>query len=318
MKRSTLGQSLLAATVGAVLLAPAAATASPAVTKCPASFTVLHNDKIGSVSFPAGPYSMTATTISCSQASNYFRQFLADWDGKLPGGWKLTQAGSVRVFKKSGTTQAFTATPQRKPTPTPTPAPTPPVPAPTSLTCPGSFQVLHNDRIGALSLPKGNYRITRLSSSQKITCPQASAWFAYFLNNDYAGTLPKPWTMNVSAQAFYDGSKTNGFRVQRLSGLGATLGSFPQIGESICSTDFLVGATTTVSGFTVPAGRYVLTATGSATCSRAIQLAAATINEAELPPGWTIDRSIAWFHNRGGTYGFRLDPGAYGSTGFTG
>lgn len=303
--------------LAAAAVAPAGAFAAPAPVKCPNSFTVLHNDRIGSVTFPAGPYLLTATSITCPQAADYFRQFLQDWDGKLPGGWKVKQSGTTRIFYRSGSTQAFTATPQKNPAPTP--APTPPAPKPSSLTCPGSFQVLHNDTIGAMSLPAGNYRINRLTSGQAITCPQASAWFAYFLNHDYAGNLPKPWTMNVAAKAFYDGSRTNGFSVARLSGVGTPLGSFPKEGESICSTNFLVGASTTVSGFTVKAGRYVLTGTGTITCSRAMQLATHVINEAELPASWTIDRRYGWFHHIGGTYGFRLDPGiSGGSTSFTG
>ena len=97
-----------------------------------------------------------------------------------------------------------------------------------------------------MSLPAGNYRINRLTGSQKLTCPQATAWFAYFLNHDYAGNLPKPWTMNAAAKTFYDGSKTNGFNVLKLTGLQKVMGSNPIWGDSICSTNFRVGAATTI------------------------------------------------------------------------
>lgn len=314
MRKIMILTSLVAAiaTIAVVQVESDTAIASPSA--CPATFSVLHNDKIGTVTFPAGPYNMTVTNVTCSQASALFAQFLQDWDGKLPGGWSLKQSGATRTFAAVKAGKQFTATPAKSPTPAPGPTP-----APSSLTCPGSFAVLHSDKIGAMSLPKGNYRINRLTGSQKITCPQASAWFAYFLNNDYAGTLPAPWTMSTSTKTFYDGSKTNGFRVIQLTGLGAILGSYPLAGESICSTTFKVGARTTISGFTVPAGNYVLSATGSSTCARAMQLASETINSADLPASWTIAKAEAWFHHIGGTYGFRLDPGASGSgSSFTG
>ena len=313
MRKTPVGIALSAVLVCGALVVGAATTATAGPATCP-PFTVLHNDKIGAISFPAGPYNVTDLKgVSCSQSSTLFAQFLQDWDGHLPGGWALKQVGNARVFYSKGG-QGFTATPTKSPTPAPGPTP-----SPSSLTCPGSFQVLHNDHVGAMSLPAGNYRINRLTSSQKLTCPQASTWFAYFLNHDYAGTLPAPWTMNPAAKTFYDGSHTNGFNVQKLAALGVVMGTNPRYGDSICSTNFKVGATTTISGFTVPAGTYVLIATGSATCARATELAVQTIDNAELPANWTIDKSVGWFHNIGGRYGFQLDPGASGSgTAFTG
>ncbi len=313
MRKSHVGIALASILASGALVVGATTTASAGVTACP-PFTVLHNDKIGAISFPAGPYNVTDLAgVTCQQSSTLFAQFLQDWDGVLPGGWALKQVGAGRVFYSKGG-HSFTATPAKTPTPGPSPAP-----SPSSLTCPGSFQVVHNDRIGAMSLPAGNYRINRLTSSQALTCAQSTAWFAYFLNHDYAGNLPAPWTMNTGAKTFYDGSHTNGFNVLKLTGLGVVMGSNPRYGDSICSTNFGVGATTTISGFTVPAGNYVLIATGSATCARATQLATQTINNGELPAGWTIDKSVGWFHNIGGRYGFQLDPGASGSNGsFTG
>ncbi len=313
MRKTTVGIALTSILAFGALVGGLGSSATAVLTACP-TFTVLHNDKIGAITFPAGPYNVTDLKgVTCQQSSTLFAQFLQDWDGNLPGGWALKQVGASRVFYSKGG-HGFTATPAK--TPTPAPGPTP---APSSLTCPGSFQVVHNDKIGAMSLPAGNYRINRLTSSQKITCPQATAWFAYFLNHDYAGNLPAPWTMNTAAKTFYDGSKTNGFNVQRLSGFAILMGSNPRYGDSICSTHFAVGATSTVSGFTVPAGSYVLIATGSATCARATELATETINNGELPAGWTIDKSIGWFHTIGGRYGFQLDPGASGSgSSFTG
>lgn len=313
-RRGALATFALVAVLGASL-ATGGVVAAPAPVKCAGSFTVLHNDRIGSVPFPAGPYSMTATTISCSQASNLFRSFLADWDGKLPGGWKVALAGSVRKFTRSNSTDAFTATPQTKPTPGP--APVPPTPTPSSLTCPGTFQVLHDDRVGAMLLPAGSYRITRLTSGA-LSCPQASTWFAYFLNNSYAGNLPKPWTMNTTTKTFYDGSSTNGFRVARISGLGDALGWYPGTSEDTCSTNYIVPATKNAKGLLVPAGRYVLTATGSASCAAA-RAAANRIFAPGVacPDHYKVNRATGSFRRRGTSFGFRLDP-LFSVSAFTG
>ena len=314
MRRKASIAAVAAVVVTGFSLATSGVVAAPAPTKCAGSFTVMHNDRIGSVPFPAGPYSMTATTINCVQASNLFRSFLQDWDGKLPSGWRVGLSGSVRNFTRASSTDAFTATPQTKPTPGP--APIPPTPTPSSLTCPGTFQVLHNDQVGAMILPAGSYRITRVTS-KSMTCAQASTSFAYFLNNSYAGNLPKPWTMNVATKTFYDGSSTNGFRVAKISGLGDMLGWYPGTGEDTCSTNYSVSNTQSIGGLLVPAGPYVLTATGSAGCTGATAAANRIFAQGYLPSNWTVDKATGTFRRRGSDFGFRLDP-LFSVSAFTG
>src|SRR3954453_13985439 len=68
--------------------------------------------------------------------------------------------------------------------------------------CP-TFRVLHNDKIGALSLPKGTYSVTTLNSA-KLSCASASKLFAEFLQ-DYDGKLRSPWVVNVAAKSFTKG-----------------------------------------------------------------------------------------------------------------
>ena len=302
-RRQFVLSAVVVAALAAALIAPAAGSAATA-TKCGGSFTVLHNDKIGTVPFPAGPYTMTATSLSCAQASNNFRLFLSDWDGKLPNGWKVALSGNVRKFTRTGSSQAFTATPYSKP-------------PPSTLVCPGSFQVLHNDRIGAMVLPRGNYRITRLTT-KSLTCGSATHWFRTFLDDYYSKPLPSPWTMNAAAKTFYWGSKVDGFKVTLLSGgLGSVLGGSPRAGDAVCPTYFRVGATTNVNGFVVPAGTYYLIATGAATCTQARSYASQTINNGSVPAGWVITPSTATFHRKGSTFGFRLDPGGLNPS-FTG
>ena len=54
--------------------------------------------------------------------------------------------------------------------------------------CSSTFSVLHNDRIGALRVPAGEYDIT-LIRQNRITCARASQLFSRFLQ-DFDGTLP--------------------------------------------------------------------------------------------------------------------------------
>jgi hypothetical protein len=205
--------------IAALLVAVPAASASgvSASGTCP-QFRVLHNDHIGSVSFPAGPYNIVNSGMTCTQTTILFQQFLERPSGNLPKPWKLALlSGGRRRFTKVGTTVDFQATPVVEP-------------SPSTLACPGTFAVLHNDHIGKMSLPKGSYTITRLSSSA-LSCTTASHDFAYFLNNDWAGNLPSPWTMNTSTKTFYRGSATDGFRVTKTASYSnALLGSTESLG----------------------------------------------------------------------------------------
>jgi len=180
--------AVLVATLLAVLVSPTAAQSAP--TRCPGTFQVLHNDHIGRLSLPAGPYVIDvidSSRLSCAGASDLFRQFLEDFDGRLPRPWVLN--GSSRTFTRgSGSTTGFQVTRSsggggggggRHPA--------------TGLACPSFFHVLHNDHIGRLRLPAGEYRITLLSLN-RISCAQASRYFAQFLQ-DFDGRLPRPWVL---------------------------------------------------------------------------------------------------------------------------
>ncbi len=206
--RSLLTLSLSLVAIAALPVAAQAATAGASGT-C-GQFRVLHNDKISGVSFPAGPYNMVNSGMSCSQTTKYFQQFLEA--GKVAKGWQVkTLSGNRKRFTKLGTnpTVDFQATLASDPTPTPTPS---------GLTCPGTFRVLGNDRIGAMKLPAGAYTIKLAShNTPGLDCKTASNDFAYFLNNDWAGNLPRPWKMNVSAKSFYmNNTPSDGFSVKRV------------------------------------------------------------------------------------------------------
>jgi hypothetical protein len=68
--------------------------------------------------------------------------------------------------------------------------------------CPGiGFTVMHNDRSGGITLPKGGYTV----SSATITCKAASQDFTNFLNH-YQGKIPG-WTGHQIAPGY--GTYTN-------------------------------------------------------------------------------------------------------------
>jgi hypothetical protein len=82
----------------------AAAKASP----CSTTFSVLHNDRSGGVKLPAGQYRITSSTLMCSAASNFFKTFLAKYNGAIPG-WKATVLGTGNgTFRRNSNATNFT------------------------------------------------------------------------------------------------------------------------------------------------------------------------------------------------------------------
>ena len=194
---------------------PAAPCERPAPAVCPGTFQVLNNDHVGTLSLPAGPYVISITgNLSCTQASSLFTTFLDQWTGDLPGGWVVTSDG----FRKGAT--AFTVARSHH---------KPPSPAPSSRTCPGTFSVLHNDRIGAASFAQGNYVVTLLkASTSHFSCQTASRTFAYFLNTRSSKPLPYPWLLTTKTRTFTEKTNGVGFRVAQSTLLGA-----PQTGPKV-------------------------------------------------------------------------------------
>ena len=206
--RITLAPCLLLLIAFAALPTAAQAANLNAAASC-GQFRVMHNDKINSVSFPAGPYNMVNSGMSCSQTTKYFQQSLEA--GKVPKGWHVKNLSRNRKrFTKLGTnpTIDFQATPASDPTPTPS-----------GLTCAGTFRVLHNDQIGDMKLAAGSYTIKLAShDTPGLNCKVASNEFASFLEWDWNGDLPRPWKMNVAEKSFYMNTTSDGFSVKRVSG----------------------------------------------------------------------------------------------------
>jgi hypothetical protein len=172
---------------------------------CPTTFSVLHDDHIGSMTVPKGPYSITVLsygTLTCGQAFDRFARFLQDFDGRLPSPWTLDAA--TGTFQRGGVRYAFRVSPA--------PAPVPAGPAASQQLpgsqCPGVFSVRHDDRIGALRLRQGDLRITRLGSS----CAASARLLAQFLQRP-DGRLPSPWRLDVQTGTF-TGAGSSGFRIK--------------------------------------------------------------------------------------------------------
>ena len=197
------------ASFAAVLLGlgPSAEAAS-----CPA-FRVLHADRIGAASFPAGSYAVTTPAsggVSCASASRLFARFLQDYDGILPRPWTVVAEGSGRASFKQGAALGFSV----------------------RLggggggggnsllgsLCPGSFTVNASARVGPLLFPKGPY-LLYIPARSGISCNRASVLFTRFLSAP-GGRLPSPWRlMNQTATFFKPENPTrSAFRVEPFAG----------------------------------------------------------------------------------------------------
>ncbi len=279
--------ALVALSAAPALAAPGARTAAAT---CPGTFTVLHADHIGSVPFPAGQYRIATNQLSCATASQLFSRFLEDYDGILPTPWQLI--ANIRRFQKVGTASEFQVTPLAPP-------------KPTSLVCPGTFSVLHNDHIGAMSVPAGRWQITLLST-KGLSCGQAASQLTTFLDYDWSGRLPAPWTMNVATRTFQT-SPTNGFRITyKGSGTGGG-GHHPGTNQVRCPT-FRVLGDDHIGSLVLPKGTYDMWAWGGISCRQASADFRAFLNDpsGDLPAQWTEIPQTGSFVR--GASGFRVKP----------
>jgi hypothetical protein len=304
-------RSLVLALVVLVVVALAApnSAGAQATVACPDTFEVLHDDTVGALYLPKGHYRITVISpgaISCAESADLFRQFLEDWDGKLPRPW-VVDAQYSRFTRGVGGAVGFS------------------VAAtssgggggggghhPSGAACPGTFQVLHNDRIGSFAIPKGNYRITLLSVG-RISCSKASAYFARFLQ-DFDGILPSPWFLDRETGTFMRGSRNVGFRIKGWVGpahpSGAGHGVHPT--GNRCRDTFRVLHNDSIGKLRLRRGSYRITLVGSGvSCSRAAQLFSSFLEDFEgnLPKPWRLNVQTATFtRGSGGSSGFRVKP----------
>ena len=278
------------------VLAAAAAGAAPASAQtpaaCPATFAVLHDDQVGALLLPAGDYALTVTAISCADAADRFRQFLQDFDGRLPAPWQLDPATATFT----GGAQAFSVARAAQPSgggggmhPA------------GGTRCPATFSVLHDDRIGALRLPAGQYAITLLAVG-RLTCAQAAARFTAFLQ-DYDGRLPGGWIVDAETGTYLRSAHV-GFRVKAT---GQPPSGTSAVGTRCGGDAFSIEFPHRFPGLRVRAGAYRVWSLG-ASCNRAAQQLGRLLDlrQGRLPRGWTLDAATATFTRRG-TPQFRIE-----------
>jgi hypothetical protein len=193
-------------------LALSAATAPSASAACP-SFRVLHNDRIGPAVLPAGTYDVEPTAgsgLTCGQASALFTRFLSDYDGTLPGNWRVVGQGSGRASFLRANRTAFTVARiggggggNNN----------------LGRLCPNEFTVNTGMLVGPLFFDEGRYLIY-LPTGSGITCRRASVLFTRFLGQP-GGRLPFPWHVRNQTATFFKPEQPvrSSFRVESASGV---------------------------------------------------------------------------------------------------
>jgi hypothetical protein len=215
------GRTVIVALVGMVVALAVALGARPAgaapiaaeATKACPGFSVLHNDRIGNVSFPAGTYTVNLedTRLSCKSSAELFARFLEDWDGNLPQPWGVVSDGSGKaIFNRSaygGFSVELTAKAKEGSGANPD----------LGKLCPGTYTVNSTTTIETLRFTKGAF-LVYLPKGSAISCNQASILFTRFLGA--GGKLPPPWKLLNQTATFYKPSNPtrSAFRIESPNG----------------------------------------------------------------------------------------------------
>lgn len=274
----------LLATIVVGALALAGAGSAQAATRCPGTFTVLHNDRVGRMAVPSGAYAVRTSGVSCANASTLVGRFLDDFDGILPGGWAPASRGIG--FSQRGTNASITLG---------APRPAPPGPG----GCPGTFSVQHDDRVGALSLPAGPYVLR----THRMSCGAASRQLAFFLFHDEAGRLGPGWRLDVAARRFTRGRSS--FTVTRTGG-GTGGGGLHPNDAITCPGTVTLASGVSFGSLVLPAGRYDVNVFSNLSCRRATAAFKRFAAAGALPAAWTVEPQTATFLR--GRQGFQVEP----------
>ncbi len=182
---------------------------------CP-SFRVLHNDRIGPAVLPAGNYEVAPAAgsgLSCQRTSQLFARFLEDWDGNLPGRWRVTSQGRGKARFLNGSRLGFTVArigsggEEGNINPV------------LGRLCPGTFMVNHTTVVGPLRFTRGQFLIY-IPHGSRIGCRRASVLFTRFLGQP-GGRLPHPWRVKNQTATFYrsDHPVSTSFRLETRHGV---------------------------------------------------------------------------------------------------
>ncbi len=273
------------------------AQAAPA--NCP-QFRVMHNDRIGNVTFPAGYYNVTllnSSKLTCAQSTKLFQKFLQDWDGRLTPPWKVTQSGERRTFRAGSTDKGFTATPASKSGNTG---------GNSGRSCPGYFTVVRSDSIGSFKIPRGKYRLT-LIDPNKLNCRQAVRLFQEFLL-DFDGRLPRPWKLNPIMGIFYKSTAgRTGFKVNRAYGPAPKPDNNHRFAR--CPATFRVLHNDRIGALNLPKGPYYVYVVNNLSCAQASNYFRQFLNRTDgrLPAPWRLNVAKAKFNTGAGGPAFRVE-----------
>jgi len=203
---ATFALALCAALAALALTAAAPASAA----SCP-TFRVLHNDRIGPASLPAGNYAVTVEPgLSCPASTQLLARFLADYDGVLPKPWRVVAEGNGKASFTRGGLPGFSVKQVEKASDGGNTA--------IGKLCPGSFTVNANSQVGPLFFPKGQYLIY-IPARSGISCRRGSVLFTRFLAAP-GGTLPYPWRLLNQTATFYKPAhpERSAFRIEPIAG----------------------------------------------------------------------------------------------------
>jgi hypothetical protein len=176
--------------------------------------------------------------------------------------------------------------------------------------CPNTFQVLHNDHIGKLSLRAGHYTITLLRN-QGPGCGKAANLFAKFLQ-DFDGNLPHGWKVVPARKEFVRRNTGVGFRVTRGTKSGGGGGKHPSGNGKRCPATFKVQHNDRIGRLKLRAGNYRITRLTNANpdCQKAAKLFARFLQhpDGQLPDHWRVHAKSGTFTRGGTEHGFRVKP----------
>jgi len=213
--RRRLAAAFSLALVAALSLLALGGAASASAASCP-SFKVLHDDRIGAVSLPAGSYEVTVSGgLSCPASSKLFARFLSDWDGNLPQPWRATAEGSGKATFRGGSVsfsvrlsgggggggEGGGGNTEL------------------GVLCSGTFTVNAGSDVGPLFFARGAY-LVYIPTRSAITCRRASVLFTRFLAAP-AATLPAPWQVKTQTATFYKPAHPlrSAFRIEPANGV---------------------------------------------------------------------------------------------------
>ncbi len=192
----------------------------------------------------------------------------------------------------------------------------PPSQTPTRAVCPGSFQVLHDDRVATLRLAAGAYRVT-VADPARLTCARAIQNLTEFLE-DYDGKIRRPWEVLAGASTFQRGSDpATAFDLARVGtpspAPGSHNGPAPNPTGGSCAGFFTVRHDDHIGALAVAQGRYRITLLNpkALSCSAAARQLSSFLQDFDgrLARPWVLDPATGAFtRGAGSATGFRVKP----------